>query len=576
MNRMIRVLPALLILAAPALAALSNPPPTPSNYGGYYDLSDPTAMAYLTTQLTAVGITKDQFASLYAGLAAAPAIYQRANAKGIVIPQVVMKAEGTQLEPINLVSPGYSQPNNTISATETSSIPATPYAVANTLGLFANSKQMGASTGAVAVGTGNEVTSALTEPAQAGVSQYQAQGVSTFIYPASVLGAANVQALGLQDTSSVALGLPLGGVFDPTGSTTISNTAPTNVKGNNYMKLCTGRTGGDCDYAYPMNPSGPTIIQMPLNGSVTFPSPIAVNPTTGVPVNAQYDVAIWYPEVGGGCKMPDSVFAKQVTVSGKVLSWNADPGQFGAICSQYPYGSTVTVTYQLTMLIKGTDSSSMPATVTTDQNATSGSTILKLLPLEFVYGCLAKGTAVALEPKAKGAKSRTLPIEKIQAGQIVLGPGGAGLKVSSYWKGPEKDRLYRVSTANGRKVDMTSNHPVPLANGQVRLAKTLSVGDTLTTDKGPSPIAGILRVAAKDTVWNLDLGAPQSSREPIDMARHSFYANGILVGDGRAQSHHTRKHREHPSQVLARLPEHWHNDFYASKLYMASKNKKKK
>ncbi len=568
----------MLILCGPVTRDLSaGTPIPPANYDGYYDLSDTVTLNYISAQLKAVGITPDKFPMIFTSLVAAKPIYTIANAKGIVIPKTVSTVEGSALEPINVVA---SNPNkDSITTNETSSIPNSPLAVSNTLGLFANSQQIGSSIGSVSIGSGNEVVSTLTEPIQTGVKSYSTQGVSLFVYPASALGASTQAALGLADTTPVALSLPLEGSFTATDAgTDISNTAPTNVKGNPYMKICFGRGDSDCDYSYPTG-----IIQMPITGSVTFPSPIAVNPLTGVPTNAQYNVAIWYPEVGGGCNMPDTAFASQVKVSGNVLSWNANPGQFGALCSLYQYspyyGTTVGVTYQLSMLVQSTTGSLMPAMVTTDTTAATGDGTLVLLPLEFVYGCLAKGTKITLAPGSKsGSKSGTTtrPIEKVGADEMVLGPKQTGLKVSSYWKGREKELMYRVATADGHQVDMTTMHPVPLANGKVKLAKDLAQGDEVLTEKGPSKIAAISRVPAKGDVFNLDLGAPQPSSAKVDMDKHSFYANGILVGDGRAQNHYTRKHKEHPSQVLARLPDSWHTDFYNAQLFTSAKQNKNK
>jgi hypothetical protein len=148
--------------------------------------------------------------------------------------------------------------------------------------------------------------------------------------------------------------------------------------------------------------------------------------------------------------------------------------------------------------------------------------------------------------------------------------------VTGYWKGPEKKFLYRITTANGKSVDMTAMHPVPVAGGRIKLAKDLEPGDMVTTDKGPAKITGITRAPAKGMVWNLDLGAPQPSRRAIDMAQHSFYANGILVGDGRAQNHFSRKDREDPAHVLARLPQSWRTDFYNAQLYAAADPKARK
>jgi hypothetical protein len=53
----------------------------------------------------------------------------------------------------------------------------------------------------------------------------------------------------------------------------------------------------------------------------------------------------------------------------------------------------------------------------------------------------------------------------------------------------------------------------------------------------------------------------------ININQHTFYANGILVGDGRAQTHYSREPVANVSEILARLPSQWHADFHSAELH---------
>lgn len=539
------------ILQLPARAQA----PTPLTLEGYYDLSQAANVQAVMTALSAAGITQDKYPQLYNSLNGAPSIYQMAQKDGVNLVQAITTAEGGGLQPMNVLAP--SAAAGTVSAEAVASIPNQPYAVANAVGISAGGSVVAAPQGSVTIGGPGHIATTVSGK-QTGASQYTANGVTVYVYPISALGAVSSK-FSVPPTTPVAFAAPLKSSFTDSSGTDIVNTAPTNVKGNAYIKTCIVRGDPDCDYQYDKT-GGQWEITMPIIGSVTFPQPVAVNPQTGVPTNASYNVAIWYPDVGGGCQMPDAAFASQVTVNGNVLSWNATPAQFGTVCSQIPVGVTQSVTYQLTMLVQNTSGGFMTATVTTQQGPTVANT-LRLLPMEFVYGCLAPGTEITM---ADGGKRS---IEKVRADQQVRGIDKSRLRVSAYTRGPEHNGLWEVMTANKKTVRMTDMHPVPLRDGSVKLAKNLRVGDMVSTDTGPSKIVRVSHLPYSGMVWNLDLGAPVLPKAAININQHTFYANGILVGDGRAQAHYSREPVAKASEILARLPPQWHADFHSAELH---------
>jgi hypothetical protein len=543
-----------LLLSAHHLQAQADAP-TPLTLEGYYDLSQVTNVQAVITVLSAAGITQDKYPQLYNSLNGAPSIYQMAQKNGVNLVQAITTAQGGGLQPMNVLAP--SAAAGKVSAEAVASIPNQPYAVANAVGISAGSSVVAAPQGSVTIGGPGHIATTVSGN-QTGASQYTANGVTVYVYPISALGAVSSK-FSMPPTTSVAFAAPLTSSFADSNGTDIVNTSPTNVKGNGYIKACIVRGDADCDYLYGLT-SGQWVVTMPIIGSVTFPQPVAVNPQTGVPTNASYNVAIWYPDVGGGCQMPDAAFASQVTVNGNVLSWNANPAQFGTVCSQIPYGVTQSVTYQLTMLVQNSSGGLMTAKVTTQQGPTVANT-LRLLPLEFVYGCLAPGTEITM---ADGGKQR---IEKVRADQYVQGIDDSRLRVSAYSRGPEHKGLWEVMTANKKSVRMTDMHPMPLLDGSVRLAKNLRVGDIVSTDKGPSKIVRVSHLPYSGMVWNLDLGTPVPPKAAININQHTFYANGILVGDGRAQTHYSREPVANVSEILARLPSQWHADFHSAELH---------
>lgn len=550
-----------------SLTALGAPPTPPDTYGGFFDLSDPATQTYVTQQLNAAGITASAFPALFTAISGSQTIYSTANAKKLVIPSLFNSAEGSALQPVMLVSPSYSGPSSTIQATNTTSVPNNPTAVANTIALYNGSTALDGAQGGVVIGGTGVVSSTATANSVSGVKEYAANGVAVYVYPASVLGSGVDAQLNVSSTTPVAVAMPLAGSVSATnGSTSIDNVAPTTVKGNPQIYLCFGRNSANCDYYYPTG-----IIQMPQIGSVTFPNTISADPTSGIPLNAQISASISLPDIGGGCTMPNSAIGSQVKANGSTLIWNIDPAQFGALCPAYNpsqpfYGTTVTANYTFAIQVQDTSGSPMTALITTNQAVSPGNGTLVLSPMEFIYGCLREGTVITMAGKQKSQK-----IETVQAHQSVRGLDGKPLQVHAYWRGKEQGGMYQITTANKRMVEMTKTHPVPLVDGRVKQARKLALGDVLTTDKGPSKIVKITILPYDGLVWNLDLGSPQSIHAPLDMATHSFFANGILVGDGRAQNHHARAVRQSPENVLATLPKEWHRDFISAQEYMAAR-----
>lgn len=525
----------------------------------YFDLSVTANCQYVISQLSAVGITSDLYPALYQALMKAPAIYTYANSHSISLPQAVDTAVGQSLVPINLLQTGASDGTN-FSVTAISSVPQNPVAVANTMGLYTQTGDVvTAPQGAIQIGQAATLETTVSAALPQTTTAFNANGVFVYVYPAEVLGQTMMQTLGLKAGDTVAVAGMLDANFaEPEGDTTIVNQQPTNVKGGPYIKVCIARGDADCDYSYAAV-NGVFTLQVPLQGNVTFPQSIAFDPVTGLPSQAFYSVAFWFPQVSGGCPMAYTYFASQVHVADNNLSWNIPDATFGNLSPtsgcNVPYGVTQDAVFQITMSVQGTDGTFMPATITSQQGLTTADT-LRISPVKVVYGCLPPGTMISL---ADGA---TKPIESFHHGDKVKSSRGA-LTVDNYMTGDERHPLYRVTTQNGFAVRMTEMHPTPTAHGIV-LAKNLKQGDVVTTLKGPSPIASIATEAYAGKVWNLDAGLPG---EPSwhDVDKETFFADGILVGGSRMQMHYAQMERDSEASILARLPQSWRKDYDSAK-----------
>ncbi|MBL4789616.1 MAG: hypothetical protein JKY60_11420, partial [Kordiimonadaceae bacterium] len=304
----------LLLIVFTVFFAVARADDLPVLYEQYLDLAEPDAVTYVTDQLNAAGITETDYPTLYTTLQQSQAIYATANSLGINIPEIVVDNGSQTLQPIYIVVPSYASATTTLSAESITSIPNFPTTTVQTIGIYSGDTAVADPTGDITVGGISSLLTVVSGSALSGVSDYTAEGASTFIYPASVLGDTVMAQLGLTADDDIALAQATDLDFTTTATTiSITNTAPVDTQDVGFIKVCLVRGDSDCSYTFPQE-NGEWIMQLPLSGSVTFSEAIATDPTTGLPTNPDYSVAIYYPDLGGGCIMPDTDFANQVTV----------------------------------------------------------------------------------------------------------------------------------------------------------------------------------------------------------------------------------------------------------------------
>jgi len=135
-------------------------------------------------------------------------------------------------------------------------------------------------------------------------------------------------------------------------------------------------------------------------------------------------------------------------------------------------------------------------------------------------------------------------------------------------QGTEPRPLVRLKTDQGHDLLVTRTHPI-VAPGRIVLAMDLKAGQQVLTEEGHATLVSVSAEPYGGQVYNLRIGDDDDARA----GRSTLYANGILVGDLRMQSHHElqelERRRGDPEHLLKRLAPEWHEDF---RLHLAAQH----
>lgn len=520
------------------------------SYSGRLDFADPIQYRYFMRRLTLSGVTADKFPQLYRSLAETRA---RHLAGGKMASLNDPGCPPDTICPVNILTtfgaPTTNPQNFTVSAF--SSIPNNPSVVMNSIELTdQNNNLFAGPQNSTDYKGGYDVVTILNGTAPSTATQIIAQG--TWYYVPQ--GGGGVPGYFYADTVQGQ-------------QPTIINTSPTNVKGNQQIKVCVTRQDADCDYWYAAQPGGQNVVQFPLSGNVTYPNAIKVN-SSNQPLDATSSVIISQPnqQQGGGCTpLPiNQTFVNYTNVSGNVVSWDVNPASFGVATPCFPSNSTVV--FDLMLTVYDVNNHSQIIAITSQQGVPQSNT-LRIFPMIVVYGCVAEGTLVTMADGSEKA------IQTIRAGELIQSnPARVPLTVDNYTKGFEKQPMYLITTENKRELLLTEGHPVVTVGG-VKAAKRLVVGDVLITNRGHSRLVKIVPKKFDGNIWNLDVGRP-NDRVRLTDNNTTFYANGILVGDGQMQKRFDRADYESPAQVLKRIDKKWHIDYRNSELMSKERRRK--
>jgi hypothetical protein len=148
--------------------------------------------------------------------------------------------------------------------------------------------------------------------------------------------------------------------------------------------------------------------------------------------------------------------------------------------------------------------------------------------------CLAPGTQISL-----GNQNQTISIESLSVGQLILKPLElisvptavslernrlSSARIREVHRSEHQGKLYLIADSEGHMLSATAGHPIFTTQGVVAVSK-LQVGDWVRTISGKARIERITTLDYAGLVFNLSLDPGQG------VYAHTFFANGIMVGD---------------------------------------------
>jgi hypothetical protein len=131
-------------------------------------------------------------------------------------------------------------------------------------------------------------------------------------------------------------------------------------------------------------------------------------------------------------------------------------------------------------------------------------------------------------PEALASGERT--VTALTPSATLLAPTFSEQTIRTYVSGDTVEDVFSLSLANGRLLEVTSEHPLVDGEGNIVKAKSLQAGDTLLSSDGQKvSISSINVFRFKGYVWNV---------QPVshDKAENIFDLEGVLTGSLRFQN----------------------------------------
>jgi hypothetical protein len=337
----------------------------------------------------------------------------------------------------------------------------------------------------------------------------------------------------------------------------INNLAPViSVQGHNFIKVCLDRQQfNDCDYY--MNTTIQNV-QFPVQGNASYYGTIQLPITTQ---NAFSYIEVTRPASGGGCPLIDesAFFQNDNThITGGTISWFLNPASFGSGATCYTNGDLITFTFSMQVTVLPDNSQNGAPVwifITNAPDTEPNLNTLVIPPMQLVYGCLAEDTLITMQD-GKEVKIQNV----VERNKVLQSSEGRVLTVEDTTVGFERKPMVRIRDSAGHSLLLTEGHPVVTARG-VRLAGELAAGDEVVTRDGKAILVSVGREEYGRKVWNLNVGMPVDGVK-LTKSNTTFFANGILVGDGRMQATYGELAKRDPRALLERLPAEWHEDYF--------------
>jgi hypothetical protein len=328
-----------------------------------------------------------------------------------------------------------------------------------------------------------------------------------------------------------------------------------------YIKVGLNRTPqdrGDCDYYYQYGVDGSKpIVGLQVNGSALLVSGY----TVAQPPNFNGScILMRRSNVGDGATLafPANQIPPLCNGAGGAVSWNIGPDWFQG--APWDQGQAIDLDFTLNFSVTPGGSATLRVTSVPQAVQTLPTNLATIAPIQFVWGCVASGTAVRM---ADGTMRR---IETLRIGERVADGRGGSSRIAEVWTGHEAKPLYRLATASGAEVLVTDEHPVPTAAG-VKLARDLLPGMVVTTLEGAEALLTVEAVSYDGPVVNLDLLTDDAATlsDIDDDAITAFEAGGILIGDNRMQGVWAKRARSAAADPLDTLGPEWRLDITNSR-----------
>lgn len=271
----------------------------------------------------------------------------------------------------------------------------------------------------------------------------------------------------------------------------------------------------DCEYA--MEGTGGNII-FPFKGEMEFDGDITKIKKAWLEMSLANN--------GGACRpqLDFLSYIKQDVSRPGFITWDIPKASFGKNCFSHQADVNININVQVDINLDGTNISGLGtiSSQTDNGNAT-------IPEIQFASSCLAAGTQIRLSDGQLEA------VEQLdQTDRVLADTDGLQLSIMDLSLGVEDVPMIRLEDSLGHSLLLTEGHPVVTLDGLKR-ADALTLGDMVRTEAGAALLTKVSYERYDGTVHNLKLGS-SAERRLIGNEDTTFFANGILVGDGRLQA----------------------------------------
>lgn len=364
-------------------------------------------------------------------------------------------------------------------------------------------------------------------------------------------------------------------VADPTVTEPKHEAGNTTPYDPTAINIGLGRPQGyltNCDYIYYETIQDHPIGRVPLVGSATFTQPIvALKPTK----NFIVEIFVIRTDSGGKSQINPTdmtnvynAFQINTTVdpTGKTLTWNlpmeansippSSPPYNPVVFNNIPWSSNMKAYLTVNITVTLQDGSNVTAIIQSsdvpDTDPLDG--IAYIMPLEFIWHCLGEDTQVML------ADGSLKAIADFKAGDKVRTDNDNGHgTVSATHVAAHPGEVLKIEVSGGHTLVASTRHIIMTPKGGVQTHQ-LKKGDEVITLAGAAKVTAVTTLPADNrNLWNLSLGQAPHFNDPAPETG-CFFANGILVGDARAERAMHFKYAKDINWVKANVPTSFHTD----------------